>query len=85
VISLDSFNRNMPVVVIAAMTHTVRPGSRIQVHLPAGQPMRDEGAILGFQVATIDQVRLGRYEGTLTKNQLQQLNEVISRCFGLAP
>lgn len=83
VISLDSFNARMNTVVIAALTTKIRPGSPIQVYLPAGSPLPEEGAILGFQVMTADQTRLGRYGGALTKTQLAELDQVISLCFGL--
>lgn len=83
VISLDSFNARMNTVVIAALTTKIRPGSPVQVYLPAGRPLPEEGAILGFQVMTADQSRLGRYAGALAKSQLAELDQVISRCFGL--
>ena len=82
-ISLDSFNARMNTVVIAALTTKIRPGSPVQVYLPAGRPLPEEGAILGFQVMTADQSRLGRYAGALAKSQLAELDQVISRCFGL--
>jgi mRNA interferase MazF len=85
VISLDSFNSRMPVVVIAGVTTAVRPGSPIQVHLPAGSPLERESAVLGFQVMTVDQARLESYAGVLTKDQLDELDQVVSRCFGLKP
>jgi mRNA interferase MazF len=83
VISLDSFNRVMNTVVVAALTTKVREGSKIQVVLEAGDPLPQRGAILGFQVSTIDQVRLERFGGRLRLEQLKELDEVIARCFGL--
>ncbi|WP_078912460.1 type II toxin-antitoxin system PemK/MazF family toxin [Streptomyces sp. NRRL S-646] len=83
VISLDSFNRVMPVVVVAAVTTRIREGSKIQVTLEAGDPLPQRSAILGFQVTTIDQARLEQPGGRLRAEQIDELDEVISRCFGL--
>ncbi|MFB7971038.1 type II toxin-antitoxin system PemK/MazF family toxin [Streptomyces rubiginosohelvolus] len=83
VISLDSYNRRMNTVVVAAMTTTVREGSRVQLVLEAGDPMPKRGAILGFQLSTIDKDRLGDHAGRLRPEQLEELNGVLALCFGL--
>ncbi|MFD5637427.1 type II toxin-antitoxin system PemK/MazF family toxin [Streptomyces sp. NPDC127077] len=85
VISLDSFNRVMNTVVVAAMTTSVREGSPVQVTLEAGDPLPNRGSILGFQVTTIDQRRLEDFAGQLRPEQLKELDVVIARCFGLKP
>nr|WP_258545017.1 type II toxin-antitoxin system PemK/MazF family toxin [Micromonospora provocatoris] len=83
VISQDSFNRRMPVVIIAALTTSVRRGSPVAVHLPAGQPLDREGSILAFQVMTADKSRLKNYAGRLTSSQLLQLDAALRTSFGL--
>ncbi|KAA6218815.1 type II toxin-antitoxin system PemK/MazF family toxin [Streptomyces filamentosus] len=83
VISLDSFNRVMNTVVVAAMTTSVREGSKVQLTLEAGDPLPQRGSILGFQISTIDQTRLERHAGRLRPEQLEELNGVIALCFGL--
>ncbi|MEU6849128.1 type II toxin-antitoxin system PemK/MazF family toxin [Actinacidiphila alni] len=85
VISLDSFNRVMNTVVVAAMTTKVRENSKITVTLEADDPLPNRGDILGFQVTTIDQGRLERLDGQLRPEQIAELDEVIARCFGLLP
>ncbi|MEU7952596.1 type II toxin-antitoxin system PemK/MazF family toxin [Micromonospora chalcea] len=83
VISLDSFNQRMPVVIIAALSTKVRLGSRVSVHLPAGQPLPKEGSVLAFQVMTADKSRLKDFAGRLSKSQLQQLDDALRLSFGL--
>lgn len=73
----------MPVVIIAALTTSVRRGSPVAVHLPAGQPLDREGSILAFQVMTADKSRLKNYAGRLTSSQLLQLDAALRTSFGL--
>ncbi|MFE0861454.1 type II toxin-antitoxin system PemK/MazF family toxin [Streptomyces rochei] len=83
VISLDSYNQRMRTVLIAAITTTVREGSRVQLTLEAGDPLPRRSSILGFQVMTIDQSRLQKHAGRLRPEQLEDLNGVLALCFGL--
>ncbi|MGK3939785.1 type II toxin-antitoxin system PemK/MazF family toxin [Streptomyces caeruleatus] len=83
VISLDSYNRRMPTVLIAAITTTVREGSPVQVTLEAGDPLPRRSSILGFQIMTIDQSRLQNQVGRLRPEQLEELKKVLALCFGL--
>ncbi|MEV7970028.1 type II toxin-antitoxin system PemK/MazF family toxin [Sphaerisporangium sp. NPDC088356] len=84
VISQDSFNRRMPVVVVASMTTKIKPAlQKIVVTLPAGQPLQHAGQILAFQVMTIDQGRLGNYMGTLDKNQVEDLKTALRTVWDL--
>lgn len=85
VISVDSFNRRMPVVCVAALTTKIKPGigTGISVLLPAGSPLPEAGQILPFQVMTIDQDRLQKYAGTLTPAQLQDVTKKLRLCWGL--
>lgn len=88
VISPDHRNRAMPTVVMAAMTTRVRPEvragqSRVCVFLPAGLPMTEEGAVLGFQVMTVSKERLENFGGTLSAQQIHAVNSAIRTSFGL--
>jgi mRNA interferase MazF len=82
VISMDSFNRTMPVVVVAAMTSVVKT-SRLALTLPAGEPMEREGQILPFQVTTVDKSRLEDYAGSLSAYQVLELERRMRLCWGL--
>lgn len=78
----------MSVVVTAAMTRTVRASVRdgrspVSVFLPEGQPMDDEGAVLCFQITTLDQNRLEESAGELTPGQMRQVDRAIAASFGL--
>ncbi|WP_326635594.1 type II toxin-antitoxin system PemK/MazF family toxin [Streptosporangium sp. NBC_01755] len=76
IISRDSFNSRMRVVVVAAMTSQVKPSlTKVAVMLPRNQPLKKEGQILSFQIMTIDKARLGGYMGCLDKNQIEDLKE----------
>jgi mRNA-degrading endonuclease toxin of MazEF toxin-antitoxin module len=88
VISLNVYNRNMPTVVVAACTTTVKSHVRegkspVAVYLPAGQPLPEEGSVLGFQVMTASQERLRRYAGRLTAAQMAAVDQALATSFGL--
>ena len=83
VISLDSFNRRMATVVIAAVTTNVREGSPVSVTLPAGRPLARRSSVLAFQVMTAAQDRLRDYLGSLDSAQLRQLDNALRTSFGL--
>lgn len=82
VISVDSFNRAMPVVVVAAVTSKLK-NSRLVVRLPAGQPLKLESDVLAFQVVSVDKSRLRSYEGSLTADQLREVEQKLRLCWGL--
>ena len=82
VISLDSFNKNMPVVVVAAITSKVNR-SRLALYLPAGRPLMREGEVLPFQVVTIDQSRLEDKIGSLQLDQIHALEAKLRLSWGL--
>ncbi|WP_448222462.1 type II toxin-antitoxin system PemK/MazF family toxin [Gordonia iterans] len=89
VISTDSFNRRMNVVVTVALTTSVRPAVRegrspVSVFLPEGEPLDKEGCVLAFQVTTLDQERLEKYAGELSTEQMRQVDRAIAASFGLA-
>jgi mRNA-degrading endonuclease toxin of MazEF toxin-antitoxin module len=83
VISLDSFNQRMPVIVVAAITSKIKPAMQITVTLPEGKPLRRAGQILAFQVTTIDQSRLEGYIGCLDAQQVGQLEAALRLAWGL--
>jgi mRNA-degrading endonuclease toxin of MazEF toxin-antitoxin module len=72
----------MPVVVVAAVTTKVK-AYRTLMTLPAGQPLRQEGQIIPFQLTTIDQTRLDGFLGVLTLNQIDELKAKLRLCWGL--
>jgi mRNA interferase MazF len=74
VISTDDFNKNVPVVAVAAIsTSQATRTSPLAVNLPAGQPLQLASRILAFQVRTVDQSRLAGYLGSLDAQQVQAL------------
>lgn len=88
IISPDIRNRTMPTVVIAAMTTSVKDNVRagkspVSLFLPAGQPMEKEGAVLGFQIMTIDKMRLENLAGRISAEQQKQVDSIIRTSFGL--
>lgn len=83
VISQDSFNSRMPVVVVAAITSQIKPAMHTTVILPENKPLPKESQILAFQVVTIDQSRLERYLGCLDAQQTLQLNSALRLAWGL--
>jgi mRNA interferase MazF len=88
VISLDSFNRRMPTIVVAALTTAVRESTRqgrspVSVYLPAGHPLPHEGSVLAFQVSTIAKERLEDYAGDLSANQMLAVDAAIRTSFGI--
>lgn len=83
VISTNSANRSLGVVSVAAITTKIRPGSPLQLILPQGRPCREESAVLGFQVMTVDKVRLIGYVGALDSAQLEDLRRLLRTVWAL--
>ncbi|MEV7552347.1 type II toxin-antitoxin system PemK/MazF family toxin [Amycolatopsis sp. NPDC089917] len=83
VISLDSFNKSMPVVCVAAITSKIKPALRVTTLLPQGDPLRLESQILAFQLMTIDKGRLKNYLGSLRASQLEDLKGKLRTSWGL--
>jgi mRNA interferase MazF len=82
VISMFGWNRLMNVVTVAALTSQVK-GGKLGVHLPAGHPLDKEGEILPFQIVSIDKNRLERYAGSLSDDQIAELDAKLKLCWGL--
>lgn len=82
VVSLDSFNSRMPVVMVAAITTKIKPFS-FTVDLPQGKPLTEHSQILGFQVMSIAKDRLERYAGTLDAQQIRDLENALRTAWGL--
>lgn len=79
----------MPTVVVAAMTTSVKENVRsgkspVCLFLPAGDPMDKEGAILGFQIMTIEKMRLENFAGKISAEQQLQVDSIIKNSFGLS-
>lgn len=90
VVSPTARNKIMRTVVVAALTRSVRDDTRngrspVTVFLPAGQPLRDEGSVLCFQILTASDSRLQEYAGRLTDEQMQAVDRAIAVAFGLRP
>ena len=83
IISLDSFNRVMPVVIVAAVTTKLK-FSKLAVHLPVGKPLPEASEILPFQLLTVDKTRLRDYMGSLTVAQIADLEHKMKVCWGLS-
>jgi mRNA interferase MazF len=83
IVSIDSFNRSMPVVEVAAVTTKIKSWSRIAVNLPAGDPLPEASQVLAFQVSTIDKSRLDGYVGVLSPAQLNQVRDSLRFLWGL--
>lgn len=79
---MDSFNRRMPTVAVAAITSKVKRGA-LTVFLPAGEPLEQDSEILPFQILTIDQSRLETWIGELSPEQVTALEEKLRLCWGL--
>ena len=82
-ISLDSFNTAMPVVVVAAITTKIKPVYTVTVILPEGKPLSHKCQILAFQLMTIDKSRLDGYMGHLEASQIEDLENALRRAWGL--
>jgi mRNA interferase MazF len=83
VISLDSFNARMPVVVVSAMTTKIKPAMQVAVTLPAGRPLAEAGQILAFQIMTVVKQRLEKYAGRLDASQIADLEKALRLSWGL--
>jgi mRNA interferase MazF len=83
VVSLDSFNVHMPVVMVAAITTKIKPAYTVTVILPAGKPLERECQILAFQIMTVDKSRLDDYMACLEASQLEELENAMRRAWGL--
>ena len=82
VISLDSFNRAMKVVVVAAITTKVKP-SRTTLLLPVGRPLSRESMVLPFQIHTFARERLRSRAGCLDSGQIADLEDKLRLSWGL--
>ena len=78
-------NRYSPTVIVAAITS--RTGKQyLHTHIELGEPqngLRQNSLVLLEQVRTIDRSRLRDYIGTLTDQQLRQVDEALAVSFGL--
>lgn len=77
VISSNSAIKGLRTVTVAAITRTIRAGSPLQFVLPKDRPCKDESAVVGHQVLTIDKSRLEGYIGCLDDVQLEELRRLM--------
>ena len=82
VVSDDAINRSAPVVIVAAMTTTMKSYPQ-NVPLPAGQPPKKAGTIMAAQLLTLNKDRLMRYRAVLTNDQIGQLDKALIVSVGL--
>lgn len=82
IVSVDSFNRVMPVVTVAAITTTDKK-SKICLELPQGRPTPERSFVMPFQVMTLAKERLDGFIGSLTAQQLLELERLMRLCWGL--
>ncbi len=84
IISSDGANSRLPVVTIAAITRTIRDeNSPIALLLPEGFPLDSKSSIMAFQVRTIDKSRLEKLAGSLSSQQILQLNQKLRNAWDL--
>lgn len=84
IVSNDTLNQHSPVVVVAALTRTVRAKRYPQnVHLPAGQPLPDEGTVLCNQLYTLDKADLGNHLAGLDRPQRIAVSRALALVLGL--
>ena len=81
--SPDFYNSRMRTVVIACISSTITPASRVAVFLPAGRPLNRDCQIKAFQIMTVDQSRLEDYKGRLDTNQILALDNAMREAWGL--
>lgn len=82
IVSDDAINRSAPVVIVAAMTTTMKSYPQ-NVLLPAGKPMKQAGSIMAAQLLTLNKDRLMRYRAVLTTDQIEQLDRALIISVGL--
>lgn len=83
IISTDTANKVLNVVTVAAVTTKIRSGSPLQLILPKGYPCKEESAVLGFQVMTVDKARLDDFVGSLDSAQLEELRRLMRTVWAL--
>lgn len=85
VISGNAANRLFDVVTVASVTSKIKERqSALVVLLPKGKPLKEESAIMPFQVLTVSNMRLdGRCIGTLTPAQTLDLDDKLRLVWGL--
>lgn len=83
VVSPDFYNSRMRTVLVAGITSTIRPASKVAVLLPAGKPLKRECQIMAFQIMTVDKSRLGDCKGCLDADQTVALENAMRAAWGL--
>jgi mRNA interferase MazF len=75
VISPDEMNKYLRTVIIAPLTHTVKPYlSRVVCEING-----DKGSIMLDQIRTIDKVRIGKTLGQLNAGEVASVKNVINQ------
>ena len=76
-------NRDLPTVVLAAIATSVREGSPVSVTLDKGHPCPERGAVLCFQVMTVDKRRIEDLIGVVPADKMVEVDRKIALSFGL--
>jgi mRNA interferase MazF len=75
VISPDEMNKYLNTVIIAPLTHTVKPyPSRVLCEING-----DKGSIILDQIRTIDKARIGKVLGQLSTSEANEVKKVINQ------
>lgn len=75
VISPDEMNKYLNTIIVAPLTHTVKPyPSRVLCEING-----DKGSIILDQIRTIDKVRIGKVLGQLSSNEAIAVKNVINQ------
>lgn len=84
VISPNTRNRAMNTLVVAAITTKIRDRTSVIAPLmAAGSPLPTESAVLTFQIRTIDKLRIRRFAGTLSREQMISVARGLRASFGI--
>lgn len=84
IVSNDITNQHGSVVVIVPMTSkTKHKRLSVNVHLPANNPLPQEGLVLCNQIRTVAQERLDGYRADLSPSQLREVERAIALVLGL--
>ncbi len=87
IIQNDVGNEFSPIIIVAALTS--QPSSRLRLtdvmKHPGISGLQVASRVLLNQIRTIDKLRLGRYVGSLTSDEMVKIDEAIKISLGLIP
>lgn len=83
VISPTLVNQSFPIVVVAAITTTIRRNNPLSPVLTAGKPLTSESCVMSWQVRTLSQKRLQNFAGSIDAAQQAEVDRAVAASFGL--